>query len=110
MLLHDLVQTSRRVAKTSGRLAKIGLLADLLARATSDEIETAIAFLSGTTTVERLGVGWAALQSARGHAAAKAPSMAATMFTGMILMALCFWMYSIAVALTRVRAEIAEAA
>ena len=39
----------------------------------------------------------------------KAPSMAATMFTGMILMALCFWAYSIAVALTRVRAEITEA-
>jgi DNA ligase 1 len=75
MLLHDLVQTSRRVAKTSGRLAKIGLLADLLGRATSDEIETAIAFLSGTTTVERLGVGWAALQTARGHATAKAPSL-----------------------------------
>jgi heme exporter protein C len=34
--------------------------------------------------------------------------MAATMFTGMILMALGFWMYSIAVALTRVRAMIVE--
>ncbi|HZH79708.1 MAG TPA: hypothetical protein VFD68_00285, partial [Gemmatimonadales bacterium] len=75
MLLHDLVQTSRRVAKTSGRLAKIGLLADVLGRATADEIETAIAFLSGTTAVERLGVGWAALQAARGHATAKAPSL-----------------------------------
>jgi len=38
----------------------------------------------------------------------KAPSMAATMFTGMILMALGFWMYSIAVAVLRVRCEIAE--
>jgi heme exporter protein C len=38
----------------------------------------------------------------------KAPSMAATMFTGMILMALAFWMYSIAVAMIRVRCEIAE--
>jgi heme exporter protein C len=35
--------------------------------------------------------------------------MAATMFTGMILMALAFWMYSIAVAMVRVRCEIAEA-
>jgi heme exporter protein C len=34
--------------------------------------------------------------------------MAATMFLGMILMALAFWMYSIAVALTRVRCMIAE--
>ncbi|PYO75388.1 MAG: ATP-dependent DNA ligase, partial [Gemmatimonadetes bacterium] len=47
MLLHDLVQTSRRVAETSGRLAKIELLAGLLARTAPDEIETAIAFLSG---------------------------------------------------------------
>jgi heme exporter protein C len=38
----------------------------------------------------------------------KAPSMAATMFTGMILMALAFWMYSIAVAMVRVRCEIVE--
>src|SRR4029077_7441281 len=75
MLLHDLVETSRHVAKTRGRLAKIGLLADLLGRATSDEIETAIAFLSGTTTVERLGVGWAAPQRARGNARASARSL-----------------------------------
>jgi heme exporter protein C len=37
-----------------------------------------------------------------------APSMAASMFTGMILMALAFWMYSIAVALVRVRCIIRE--
>ena len=34
----------------------------------------------------------------------KSPSMAATMLWGMLLMALCFWMYAIAVALMRVRA------
>ena len=38
----------------------------------------------------------------------KAPSMAQTMLWGMLLMALCFWMYSIAVALMRVRAIILE--
>ncbi|MDP2196282.1 MAG: heme ABC transporter permease CcmC [Rhodocyclaceae bacterium] len=38
----------------------------------------------------------------------KAPSMATTMLWGMLLMALAFWMYSIAVALTRVRAIILE--
>ena len=32
-----------------------------------------------------------------------APSMASTMLTGMLLMVLAFWMYSIAVALARVR-------
>jgi hypothetical protein len=34
--------------------------------------------------------------------------MAATMFTGMILMAFAFWAYSIAAAMVRVRCEIAE--
>ena len=38
----------------------------------------------------------------------KAPSMAAAMFTGMILMALAFWAYAIAVTLARVRCEIRE--
>jgi len=37
-----------------------------------------------------------------------APKMAATMFEGMILMALAFWMYTIAVALIRVRCIILE--
>jgi heme exporter protein C len=34
--------------------------------------------------------------------------MAQTMLWGMLIMALCFWMYSIAVALMRVRAIILE--
>jgi heme exporter protein C len=34
--------------------------------------------------------------------------MAATMLTGMLVMALAFWMYSIAVALIRVRCIIME--
>jgi heme exporter protein C len=38
----------------------------------------------------------------------KAPSMAQTMLWGMLLMALCFWMYSIAMALKRVRTIILE--
>jgi heme exporter protein C len=38
----------------------------------------------------------------------KAPSMATTMLWGMLLMALAFWMYSIAVALMRARAIILE--
>jgi heme exporter protein C len=37
-----------------------------------------------------------------------APKMAVTMLTGMLLMALAFWMYSIAVALVRVRCIILE--
>ena len=52
---------------------------------------------------------WNTLHQGASVSFSKAPSMAATMFIGMILMALCFWAYSIAVALTRVRCEIAEA-
>src|SRR4051812_27862360 len=52
---------------------------------------------------------WNTLHQGASVSFSKAPSMAATMFIGMILMALCFWAYSIAVALTRVRCEIVEA-
>ena len=38
----------------------------------------------------------------------EAPTMAAQMLTGMLLMALAFWMYSIAVTLVRVRCIIRE--
>ena len=38
----------------------------------------------------------------------KSPSMAQTMLWGMLLMALAFWMYAIAVALARVRNIILE--
>src|SRR5437588_3646013 len=51
---------------------------------------------------------WNTLHQGASVSFSKAPSMAATMCAGMILMALCFWMYSIAVALTRVRCELAE--
>src|SRR5882762_8983556 len=51
---------------------------------------------------------WNTLHQGASISFTKAPSMAVTMFTGMILMALAFWMYSIAVAMVRVRCEIAE--
>jgi heme exporter protein C len=51
---------------------------------------------------------WNTLHQGSSVSLTKAPSMAMTMFAGMILMALCFWMYSIAVALRRVRAIILE--
>jgi len=67
MLLQSLVQTSAAVAATSGRLAKITLLADLLKQANPDEIELAIAYLSGTIRQSKAGVGWATLNKARSH-------------------------------------------
>ena len=51
---------------------------------------------------------WNTLHQGASVSLTKAPTMAATMFTGMILVALAFWMYSIAAALLRVRSIIAE--
>ena len=65
MLLQTLVTTSAQVAATPGRLAKINLLADLLRQASPEEMELAIAYLSGTTRQAKVGVGWATLQGAR---------------------------------------------
>ena len=55
MLFHELVQTSRRVAETRGRLAKIELVAALLKRAGPDEIGTAIADVTKIRTAIRIG-------------------------------------------------------
>jgi DNA ligase 1 len=70
MLLHDLVLTSTSVGKTSARLEKIGLLADLLARLTPDEIPIAIGFLTGWPRQGKIGLGWAAVEAARSPNAA----------------------------------------
>src|SRR5258707_12630472 len=67
MLLNALVTTSNQVAATSGRLAKIALLSDLLKQASPDEIEVAIAYVSGTIRQSKVGVGWATLQKAKSH-------------------------------------------
>ncbi len=67
MRLNALVTTSNHVAATSGRLGKIQLLADLLKHASPDEIELAIAYLSGTIRQSKIGVGWATLQKAKTH-------------------------------------------
>src|SRR5437867_7762386 len=46
---------------------------------------------------------WNTLQQGASVSLTRAPSMAATMLTGMLVMALAFWMHSIAVTLLRVR-------
>jgi DNA ligase-1 len=76
--LAELVDTSRRVAEVSGRLEKIGLIASLLARVPPDEIEIAVAYLSGAIRQQRTGIGWAALQAARAEVAAELPSLELT--------------------------------
>ena len=51
---------------------------------------------------------WNTLHQGASVSVTRSPSMATTMLWGMLLMALAFWMYSIAVALARVRNIILE--
>jgi DNA ligase-1 len=74
MLLADLVGTSAAVAEASGRLDKIGRIAELLTRLSPDEIPIAVAFLSGATRQGRIGVGYAAIANASAAAPAAQPT------------------------------------
>jgi len=51
---------------------------------------------------------WNTLHQGASVSVGRAPSMASTMLLGMLIMALAFWMYSIAAALMRVRSIILE--
>ncbi len=62
MLLAGLAETSAQVGAASARSTKIGLLADLLTRLDAQEIEPAVAFLTGETRQGRIGVGWATIR------------------------------------------------
>ncbi len=78
MKLAQLVETSERVGQVSGRLEKIGLLASLLASAPPDEIEIAVAFLSGSYRQQKLNVGYAALQAASAGGSAPLATLSLT--------------------------------
>lgn len=69
MLLADVVDASRRIAATSKRLEKTDLLVGLLKRLSPEEIEIAVAYLSGATPQGRIGIGYAMLRGATGTAA-----------------------------------------
>ncbi|WP_097319805.1 ATP-dependent DNA ligase [Paractinoplanes atraurantiacus] len=58
----DLAATSAAVAATSGRKAKIELLADALRRLETDEIAAGSAFLAGELRQRQTGVGYASLR------------------------------------------------
>ena len=70
MTFARLVDTSRRVAETPGRRAKIALLAELLRTLPAEELEIGVAYLSGTLLQAKLSVGWATIQAALPGAAA----------------------------------------
>jgi ATP-dependent DNA ligase I len=64
MLLANLVATSNLIANTSRRLEKTTLLATLLKQLTPEEVEIAVAFLSGGARQGRIGIGYATLRGA----------------------------------------------
>src|ERR1700716_1707580 len=69
-LLAALVETSQRVAETSGRRAKIGEMAQFLRALQPVEIDIGVAFLAGETRQGRRGIGSALLRDARAAARA----------------------------------------
>src|SRR4051812_33358981 len=62
LLLADVVETSHAVSATRSRLAKREALVGLLQRAEPDDIEVAVAFLSGALRQRGTGLGWASLR------------------------------------------------
>ena len=61
MLFSDLVATSVSVSATRSRTTKRDLLAATLSRCSAEEVEVAVAYLSGETRQRRTGVGWRSL-------------------------------------------------
>lgn len=74
MLLDNLVETSNRIANTSRRLEKTSLLASLLKQLTPEEVEIAVAFLSGGARQNRIGIGYGTLRDANATPA-ESPSL-----------------------------------
>jgi ATP-dependent DNA ligase I len=64
VLLSEIAAVSREVAATSGRRAKVTLLANALRNAGPLEVPVAVAYLSGELPQRQIGVGWAALREA----------------------------------------------
>jgi DNA ligase-1 len=75
MSLHDLVMTSAAVGEAGGKLAKIGLLSDLLRRLAPEQIDIAIGFLSGEPRQGRIGIGGATIWITRDVTPADAPTL-----------------------------------
>src|SRR5512145_1439742 len=88
MALHAAIDDPRRADRASALLAIVGA------------VNVPIIYYSVTW--------WNTLHQGASVSLTRAPSMATTMLTGMLLMALAFWLYSIAAALVRVRVLIVE--
>jgi heme exporter protein C len=88
MALHAAIDEPRRADRAAAVLALVGL------------VNVPIIYFSVKW--------WNTLHQGSSVSLTRSPSMAQAMLAGMLLMALCFWMYSIAAALTRLRAIILE--
>jgi heme exporter protein C len=88
MALHAAIEEPRRADRAAALLAIVGV------------VNVPIIYYSVTW--------WNTLHQGASVSLTRAPAMAATMLTGMLLMALAFWMYSIAAAMVRVRCIIRE--
>jgi heme exporter protein C len=88
MTLHGSIDDERRADRAAAVLALVGV------------VNVPIIYFSVKW--------WNTLHQGASVSLTKAPSMAATMLAGMLVMALAFWMYSIAVALARLRVIILE--
>lgn len=71
ILLIAVVDASHRAAHNSSRLAKRDAIAACLRGAEADEVEMAVAYLSGDTRQGRIGLGYATLAKLRGAPAAQ---------------------------------------
>lgn len=86
--LHSAIDDPRRAARASGLLALVGV------------VNVPIIYFSVQW--------WNTLHQGASVSLARAPSMATIMLVAMLIMAVAFWMYTLAVALMRVRCEILE--
>jgi DNA ligase-1 len=68
-LLTTLVETSKLVGSTAGRLAKVRALAECLRSLAADEIEVGVLFLSGEIRQGRIGIGYSTLRGSVANAA-----------------------------------------
>jgi DNA ligase-1 len=71
MLLAELVRTSNTVGGTAARSVKIAALAEFLRTLTDLELTIAVSYLSGDVPQGKLGIGYAALSSAKAPASAE---------------------------------------
>lgn len=75
MLLDALVSTSREVASTRSRLAKVASLSAVLRQMTHDEVGVGTAYLAGYLPQGRIGVGYVGIREASEVQSAAAPSL-----------------------------------